>query len=202
MEKKILIGSIISIAFLIGISFTSVVGYQSNYRTITEISPLFNIRANRALDKDSNDLTYSYVGMGEYSILSIPKRDNRIEMVQKIVDTISKMDDATFNRFIYLILGHLRQRDDFKEYDDKDIIQSLRQLRDNPDIVNQYMTEDYKILTNACTISPTCGGSPVECFVFMVKLIVFSIIYVIIFHIYLRINYLITIIFKCNDKNI
>ncbi len=64
MNNKILIGSIIAVAILIGVSFTSVVGYNS-IESDKKLSPLFNIRTSRAVDKDSKDLSCEYVGKGE-----------------------------------------------------------------------------------------------------------------------------------------
>ena len=54
MNKKILIGSIIAVAILIGISFISVVGYNS-VESNAKASPLFNIRTQRAIDGERKD---------------------------------------------------------------------------------------------------------------------------------------------------
>lgn len=140
MKKKILIGSIISIAILIGISFTSVVGYQSTSKTIADISPLFNIRTSRALNEESKELTYDYVGKGEESILSIPKRDNRMEGVQRFVDTINKMDDGTFNRFIDFLINHKGKR--IKEENIPAKINVLQQFKINPDKLKDYIADE------------------------------------------------------------
>jgi len=61
MNKKILIGSIIAVAILVGVSLTSVVGYQSVESNFKE-SPLFNVRSNRAIEKDGSIVTYNYIG--------------------------------------------------------------------------------------------------------------------------------------------
>ena len=71
MNKKILIGSILSVAILILVSFTSVVGYNS-VDSDMKPSPLFNIRTSRAIDKESQDLSCEYVGKGEEINLLIP----------------------------------------------------------------------------------------------------------------------------------
>ena len=105
MNKKILLGSSLgAVAILILVSFTGVVGYQTTKSsTIAKASPLFTVRSSRAIDKESKDLTCDYVGKGEESVLSIPKRDGRIALVQKFIDRISKMDDETFHRLIQFI---------------------------------------------------------------------------------------------------
>ena len=133
MEKRILIGSIIAVVILVLVSFTGVVGYQTTKSsTIARASPLFSIRTQRAIDRDSKDLNCEYVGKGEESILSIPKRDNRIDMVQKAIDVISKMDDETYNRFIGSIISRINRN----IIDDKEIADVLKQLKDNKEVDN------------------------------------------------------------------
>ena len=101
MNKKILIGSIIAVVILVLVSFTGVVGYQTTQSsTIAKASPLFTVRSSRAIDEESRDLNCDYVGKGEESVLSIPKRDSKTASFQKFIDRISKMDDETFHRLI------------------------------------------------------------------------------------------------------
>ena len=57
INKKILLGSIIAVAVLIGVSFTSVVGYSSVKSNSAINSPLFNVRTNRAIDKERRIIT-------------------------------------------------------------------------------------------------------------------------------------------------
>ena len=85
MNNKILIGSIIAICILIGVSFTSVVGYNSVDSDVKP-SPLFNIRSSRAIDEKSEGLSCAYVGKGEEIFLSIPKRNSRIEFIEKMIE--------------------------------------------------------------------------------------------------------------------
>ncbi len=102
MSKKLLIGSIIAIIIIVGVSFTSVVGYngvESNLKA----SPLFNIRTNRAIDEESHDLTYDYVGKGEEIDIPIPKRNITIELISKAIKIISKMDKNELKKLIDLI---------------------------------------------------------------------------------------------------
>ncbi len=110
MNKKILWGSIIAVVILVLVSFTGVVGYQTTKSsTIAKASPLFTIRSNRALDKASKDLTCDYVGKGEESVLSIPKRDDRTASQQKFNYMIGKMDNRTFNKFINSVIKRIYQ---------------------------------------------------------------------------------------------
>jgi len=97
MDKKILIGSIIAICILIGVSFTSVVGYNS-VESDVKASPLFNIRSSRAIDKESEDFSCEYFGKGDVVNLLIPNRDDEKEKIRKIIEIIQKMDDESFNK--------------------------------------------------------------------------------------------------------
>ena len=130
MNKKILIGSIISIAIIIGICFTSVVGYQSTSKTIADISPLFTVRSSRALDVDSKDLSYNYVGKGEDISISILKRDNKIVLIQKFIDSISKMDDKKLNRLIELVVSHKNKDNKITNENTKPNRNSGRRIKD------------------------------------------------------------------------
>jgi hypothetical protein len=102
MNNKILIGSIIAVAILISVSFTSVVGYSS-IESDVKISPLFNIRSSRAIDRDGKGFKTDYVGKGEESVLSIPKRDDKVVLFQKIISRISQMDDEELDEFSKII---------------------------------------------------------------------------------------------------
>jgi len=135
MNKKILIGSIIAVAILILVSFTGVVGYQTTKSSnIAKASPLFTIRSSRAVDKDSKDITCSYVGKGEKCLLSIPKLDTRY---QKGIDIIQHLDDKSYDRLIDLAIRMLNSRYTLQEYDIVEITQLVNQYRNNPNMINQ-----------------------------------------------------------------
>jgi len=110
MNKKILFGSIIAVVILVLVSFTGVVGYRTTSTTIAKASPLFSVRSSRAIDEESKDLTCDYVGKGEVNFLSIPKRNERGELVQKIINMISKMDEKEVHRFLDLIVRKLFEK--------------------------------------------------------------------------------------------
>ena len=132
MNKKILIGSIIAVAILILVSFTSVVGYNSVTSDI-KVSPLFTVRSSRALDKESKGLTCDYVGKGEEISIQLPTRDNKIHSIQKF---IGRMDDKTFNRFVALVISRLNQDDKIKDVDTLETINALHRLRNVDYTVN------------------------------------------------------------------
>jgi hypothetical protein len=140
MKKKILIGSIIAICILVGVSFTSVVGYRSIASNVNA-SPLFNIRSSRAIDDESNELTYNYVGKEKQSILSIPKRDISKLYIKDVIKIFYEMDDISYTRFIDLFIKRM--------YKDKLILKSdipfmmmyLHQLKTTPDGVKNELSD-------------------------------------------------------------
>ena len=99
MNDKILIGSIIAVSLLIGVSFTSVVGNNSIESDMKD-SPLFNIRSSRAIDEESKDIACDYVGKGEESVLYIPKRDSGTALHQKFIEIIKQLDEDQLKQLI------------------------------------------------------------------------------------------------------
>ena len=138
IDKKILIGSIIIVAILIGVSFTTVLGYNS-VETNLKASPLFNIRTSRAIDEESKDLFCNYIGKGEEFAISFPKRDNRAELLQFVMNAIGKMDDRTFNRFKNLVIEQIYKRENIKNDIIGEEIQLLHQGKYAPETLKKYL---------------------------------------------------------------
>jgi hypothetical protein len=161
MNKKILIGSIIAVSVLIGVSFTSVVGYRSGASDM-KASPLFNIRSSRAIDEENRDLSCEYVGKGDNINLLIPNRDSKLELIQKAIIRISKMDNTTFNRFIGIVINRVPQ-----ELNINAVVSMFEKLRNNPImLVNsdifQKINADKQLDTYEYTMCDTiCGSCPI-----------------------------------------
>jgi hypothetical protein len=132
MNKKILIGSIIAVAVLIGVSFTSVVGYRSVASDV-KASPLFNIRSIRAIDEESEDFTFEYVGKGEVSIIPLPTRDNETILIQQAINGIRKMNEGEFNQFVLFTINKLICENEINEKDIPQIKNLLILLKNNPE---------------------------------------------------------------------
>ena len=113
MNNKILIGSIIAICILIGVSFTSVVGYRS-IESDVKASPLFNIRTSRAIDEDTNIQTCNYFGKGKDAGIPIPIRNSTYMLLYEIIDRITKMDKDEINKLIEFMKIH---REDITDYE-------------------------------------------------------------------------------------
>jgi hypothetical protein len=129
MNNKILIGSIIAVSLLIGVSFTSVVGYKS-VESDVKISPLFNIRSSRAVDKENDGLTTDYVGKGEESVLSIPGREGKTVLIQKFIENIRMMDEQKFDNFIDIIKKEIVKNDKLRDNDIPKLISVVNSFRD------------------------------------------------------------------------
>jgi hypothetical protein len=101
MRKKIAAVSVLMVAILVLVSFSSVVGYQSTKNSFRD-SPLFSIRANRA-NMIQGAIKSNYLRANFDSDIFIPKRDNRINLVKELIDKIIEMDDETYNDFFSIV---------------------------------------------------------------------------------------------------
>ena len=86
MRKSPLIGvSIIAVVLLVLGSLTNVVGYQSVKSTSMNDSPLFKTRTQKATNQQQNIITSQYLGKGKENLLYFPMRDNRTELLKKVI---------------------------------------------------------------------------------------------------------------------
>jgi len=126
MKKKILIGSIMAIAILIGISFTSAVGYKSVESNVNN-SPLFNIRINRAKGEETKDISFNYIT--KEITLPFPKRNNKTILFQNIIYNISNMDDETFVKFTTSLINTVQKSNKNNEISSFKIKEALYQIK-------------------------------------------------------------------------
>ena len=98
-------------------------------------------------------------------------------MVQKVIDRISKMDDATFKRFIGLVINHLYQDNKIRDNNMDDTANKLKHLNFNQVDFLDGLNNNYDPPTmtpsmyNCCTILWEDPGeclisiySPLNCF--------------------------------------
>jgi hypothetical protein len=105
MDKRILIlGSILTIVILIGVSFSSVVGYSNNTSYSIE-SPLYNVRSNRAIENGEDLTICNFVGKGKGLTIPISEWDNSITLKQQILDKIKGMDRKSQNKLNKLVVS-------------------------------------------------------------------------------------------------
>jgi len=104
MKKKIIIGSILAVALLTLVSFSSVVGYNSVKSDSKIASPLFRIKNNKG------GISSNYIGKGKAINILLPKRNDKALLIVKFVNLIKMMDDRTFEMVIEKIITPLKQK--------------------------------------------------------------------------------------------
>jgi hypothetical protein len=110
IDKKILIfGSILAVSILIGVSFTSVVGYGNNTSNSLKASPLYNIRTNKAIDNGVDVTTCDYVGKGRGLSIPISDYDN-IRALHQLLDRLKRMNEIEHKALRKLVIKLLNNK--------------------------------------------------------------------------------------------
>jgi hypothetical protein len=182
MNKKLLLAVSVGAAVLIVfISFTSVVGFQSTKSGFVD-TPLFGIRTQRAIQKESNDvLTFDYLGKGQTINIIIPRRESTFELVQRIIERIQEIDDETYEKKVNLFIHQLQQEDILTDVTPEEITNILYQFKENPDVVRKlimkylaYYKEDNSLYSkDECPPETIFGG----CIIVFLAMIVIVFIY-------------------------
>ena len=157
MDKKPLIGvCICAVVLLVLGSLSNVVGYQSVKSTVND-SPLFSVRTQKAINQESKGTFISdFLGKGIESNFQFPARENRMIMLQKVIDIVRKMDEKEFNRFQSIVVSRFYEDKTNKNIDVTNIVLALTQLRSNTKElnINQFDKEGNK--KDGRTIHFTC----------------------------------------------
>jgi len=135
MDKRILIlGCICSVAILIGVSFTSVVGHSNVKSNYVRASPLYNVRTNRVIGENSLVFTHTYVGNGKENTIYIPTPDiKRTQIIKKI----REMNNGIFDRFVGLVIKYVNNDAyKFENINTNKLIKMLYQLREKSEMLN------------------------------------------------------------------
>jgi len=173
MKKKILIGSIIAVVLLTLVSFSSVVGFQSVKSDSKIASPLFRTKNNKG------KISSNYIGKGKTINILLPRRNSKVELVEKCINIIKMMDDNTFDRFVDFIIKNHNKMIDSQELNEGEITKSLYHLRENPDVLkSSFLTEKETIIaSNACSIAcPSTFDASVECLLLWFGVLIINII--------------------------
>lgn len=199
MKKKILIGSIIATVVIILAGFTSVVGFQSKDSSKVRFSPLFGIRAKRAVGEESQDaITCNYLGKNRAIFIPLPKLDDELSLLKKVIDKISKMDDETFEKFIAAFNIHIHQSNSIKKENIDKAVSLLYQLRKQSEVTidNIISTMERSNVNRAYTVNgswrPGCILGPYLAWLVIITFFATAFIYI-----YFR--GLCTMIFQCGD---
>ena len=157
MDRKILVGSIVAVAILVGVSFTSVVGYSSVKSNSGKESPLFKVRSDRAIGEESKILTSNYAS--KENTLPFPNLNDRSGSVNKIVNSIRIMDDKTYETFIISLISNLRKDDRFNGINPNEIKEVFNLLRNQDKSIPKFNADiNLKFVTGSglVTVGPTC----------------------------------------------
>jgi len=121
--KKIIIGSIIAVALLTLVSFSSVVGYSSVKSDLNIASPLFSIRNKK------DDISSNYLGKGEESNILLPTRNRNKVLIVRFINRIKEMDDYSYQEFSDEIYMYLSIYSSFKENEILNFLENLNSIR-------------------------------------------------------------------------
>jgi hypothetical protein len=177
MNKYPLIGaSILAVVLLVLGSLSNVVGYQSVKSSGVNDSPLFSVRTQRATNQQTNSITSQYLGMGQGNLLGFPMRDNQIEMFKKIIESIKKMNDKTFEQFTILCIQKVRQDNTLSDLDPHEIKQILYALRTQPNKINFTVTSPTIWEHSICNWIPGCAFFNTLGIIFLVIFVIYSVI--------------------------
>jgi hypothetical protein len=168
LNNKILIGSIIAAAILVLVSFTSVVGYNS-VESDVKVSPLFNVRSSRAIQKDGEDFTTDYVGKG--NTLPFPKKDDKAIMVQNIIDRISRINDKIFSNFLKVYINNLNIKNPNINLNKNKIINILYKINENPVLIKYYFVNENGEKLKS-TFGITCGCPTFDSLICMILFLI------------------------------
>jgi len=153
MKNKILLGSIAAVIVIVLASYTSVVGFQSTKLKHIRVSPVFDIRAKRAIEKESHtSFTCDYIGKESMHTLVIPSRNSNGQRAQKIIETIAKMNDHQIEELVNLILQYQQKDDGLNDINVSKITYVLHYIKDNPEKVKDVLLHNNDIALSDCII--------------------------------------------------
>jgi hypothetical protein len=154
-KKKIIIGSFGAAVLILLTSFTMVIGKQTNNETNAN-SPLFAIRIQNTINGEQKSVTSYYLGKGKECKISVINRDTKIDLLQKIIEKISKMNDAQLAELAFLIYSNKIVKENTQQ-----ILRVLYQLKNNPTEIKKQLSSipnDCSHITKGCppTTFPVC----------------------------------------------
>jgi len=149
-KKKIFIGSFGAAVLILLTSFTMVVGTQTNHETNAN-SLLFVIRVQNTINREQKSVTTSYLGKGIDCKISFIQRETKIDLLQKIIEKITNMNDAQLAKMAFLIYSNKIVKENSQQ-----ILRLLYQLKNNPNEIKKQLSmipNDMSHITRSCTPS-------------------------------------------------
>ena len=136
MKKKILIGSIIAVAIIILVSFTSVVGYRSVKSDSKIDSPLFSIRNKKG------EISSNFIGKGKAINIPLHRKNDKAELVEKIVNRIKMMNEKSLERVTDIIFYKLESDEKIVHTNRNDIKDAIYFISENPELSKSFILQD------------------------------------------------------------
>lgn len=134
MNIKSLIGCVITIGLLIGLSLTSVGGHNDLDSDIKS-SPLFHIRSNLAINSVNNNIDSDFLGEDLDNNLLIPKRDNNLSFYFRLIDKIGNMDKSEIDHLKENLFPKLRNQFKLSYEGINHLSKSLDLLNENTELI-------------------------------------------------------------------
>ena len=183
MNRKIIIGCIGSVIFLILVSYTSVVGSQTaqSSNKFMHSSPLFITQTIRSINKKAPEIKSNYLGKGNQLNLFPLKKSLNEDMFNKAMKIFST-NPALLNK----LLDNMENFPYFRELLNKynvnkwEVKNYLRILMDDPSLLSEEMKNIQIVTPNDDSPQPRglSTSNPLGCFI--VGLIVLPIITVVV----------------------
>jgi hypothetical protein len=133
------------VVLLLMASLSNVVGYQSVKSTVND-SPLFNVRTQRATNQQQNTLLSQYLGKGKMANIYFSNRNNTTELLKRVMELISKMDDSSYEQLMNLCLQKIKKDDAQRNHKANKITRLFRQLKTKPEITDQVIPKNNNLL--------------------------------------------------------
>jgi hypothetical protein len=187
MNKRLLFGSIIAIVVLIGASFTSIAGFK-DVEPDVKTSPLFTIRAHRAVQKEPKEVHCEFIGHSNNQSTMFPPKDTTKQLFYQVVDDICMMDDGTFTRFVDAVIKTLCESNALSSEAFLEIKELFLFIKKNPEEAKKY---PFDLKKHSYTIGcppPTFQETPTWCFKLFVILGILVVTFPLWFPIYLLIK--------------
>jgi hypothetical protein len=160
--------SICAVVLLVLSSLSNVVGYQPVKSIVENDSPLFQTRTQRATNQQLNILATQYLGMGKVNRLQFPIRENRTELLKRVIEYISKMNDKTFEQLMEVCIQRAAKNNVAEDVNPSEIIQMLHQIRMQPEtIVNMMIRRSNERLDPTNFNCYTILFGPPRCYIFL-----------------------------------
>jgi hypothetical protein len=125
-KKQITLVSIGAAVLLFLTPLTMVIGKQPTDETLVN-SPLFALRVQNTIKREQNPITVHYLGKGKECPFSFPDRNNKVDILQKIIEKISAMTDAQLLKLAIFIETNKIAKENTRQ-----ILHILNQLKKNP----------------------------------------------------------------------